>query len=73
MPLKTFVNFKHLATLLDTTGDFYICRWPVPGVLSRIRESVIFFEFEPHNEVIQSKNSGTLVPEEQHCFCTNTS
>jgi hypothetical protein len=72
MPLKTHVNFKRLKTLLDATGEFYICRFPVPGVLSRIRESVIFFAFDPHYEVILNTNSGTLVPEKQHCFCNNT-
>lgn len=72
MPLKTHVNFKLLETLLDATGEFYICRCPVSRVLSRIRESVIFFAFEPHYEVILNTNSGTLVPEKLHFFCNNT-
>jgi hypothetical protein len=72
MPLKTHVTFKRLETLLDATGEFYICRCPVPGVLSRIRESVIFSTFEPHHEVILNTNSGTLVPEKQLLFCNNT-
>ena len=72
MPLKTRVSFKSLETLLDATGEFYICRCPVPGAWSRIRGSVIFFAFEPRYEVILNTNSGTLFPEKQHCFCNNT-
>jgi len=65
-PLKTHVNFERLETLMGATGEFYIFRCPVPVVLSRIRESVIFFALEPHYEVILNTNSGTLVPDKQN-------
>ena len=43
----------------------------MPGVLSRIRKSVIFFAFEPHCEVTLNTNSGTVVSEKQRCCYTN--
>jgi hypothetical protein len=72
MSLNTYVKSEHLETLLGATGEFYIFCCQVLGLLLKVCVSVIFFAFEPHNYEILNTNSGTVVPEKQHFFCTNT-